>query len=74
MAMSDEALAMARESKGSFLGYVAYDNILELWFSSPTGDESDVILLRMPCVSSEQAHEIARMHQQVWGHDEAYAY
>ncbi len=68
MAMTDEQLSIERMHKGSYRGYVRYGTTLELWFSSPTGDESDVILLRMECESAEQAADIAAMHQRVWGH------
>lgn len=74
MAMTDEALSMARVSKGSYRGYMLYGNIIELWFSSPTGDESDSVIFKMQCVDSEQAAQIARMHHQVWGYDKSYAY
>ena len=55
--------------KGAYRGYMLYGNILELWFSSPTGDETDTIQLTMQCTSNEQAKEIAAMHQRMWGLD-----
>ncbi len=74
MAMTDEALSMARESKGAFRGHMLFGNVLELWFSSPTGDSSDSVIFKVTCESSEQAAEIAAMHQRVWGHSNSYTY
>lgn len=74
MAMTDEALSTVRESKGAFRGYMLYGKTLELWFSSPTGDSSDSVILKMECESNEQAADIAAVHQRVWGHSNSYAY
>jgi hypothetical protein len=67
MAMTDEILGVQRMNKGSYRGYVRGGSTLKLYFSSPTGDESDSVVLQMECESAEQAAEIAEMHQQVWG-------
>lgn len=67
MAMTDEALSITRMSKGAFHGYILAGTTLELYFSSPTGDSSDSVVFKMECASSEQAHDIARMHLEVWG-------
>jgi len=53
--------------KGAYRGYMLYGSVLELWFSSPTGDETDSVRLTMQCASEEQAQEIAAMHQRMWG-------
>ncbi len=74
MAMTDEALSTVRESKGALRGYMVYGKTLELWFSSPTGDSSDSVTLKMQCESCEQAADIAAMHMRVWGHDKSYTY
>jgi hypothetical protein len=67
MAMTDEALSLESMNKGAYRGYMVYGNIVELWFSSPTGDSSDSIQFKMTCTSPEQAMEIALMHNRVWG-------
>jgi hypothetical protein len=68
MAMTDEALSLEQLNKGSYRGYMRYGTTLELWFSSPTGDDSDSVVFKMQCETPEQAAEIAAMHQRVWGH------
>ena len=72
MAMTEDALSLTRMSKGAYRGYMLFGNIVELWFSSPTGDESDSVILKMECESHEQAADIAMMHQRVWGLDKSY--
>lgn len=67
MAMTDEALSLESMSKGAYRGYMIYGNIVELWFSSPTGDETDTVQFKMTCVDHEQAMSIALMHNRVWG-------
>lgn len=67
MAMTDEALALESMNKGAYRGYMIFGNIVELWFSSPTGDESDSVRFQMTCLSPEQATEVALMHNRVWG-------
>jgi hypothetical protein len=62
-----ERLSIERLSKGAFVGYMVFGKNLDLWFSSPTGDSSDSQILTLTCLSSEQAHEIGRMHMRVWG-------
>lgn len=72
MAMTEDALSLTRMSKGAYRGYMLFGNIVELWFSSPTGDETDSVILKMECESHEQAADIAMMHQRVWGLDKSY--
>lgn len=72
MAMTEDALSLTRMSKGAYRGYMLFGNIVELWFSSPTGDETDSVILKMKCESHEQAADIAMMHQRVWGLDKSY--
>lgn len=67
MAMTDEALSLEQLNKGSFRGYIRHGRVLNLWFSSPTGDSSDSVIFTMTCLSGEQAQEIADMHMRVWG-------
>jgi len=67
MAMTDEELSISRLSKGTFRGSMIYGTILELWFSSPTGDSSDSVTLKMECTSHEQATYIAELHHRAWG-------
>lgn len=67
MAMTDEELSISRLSKGTFRGSMTYGTTLELWFSSPTGDSSDVVICKMECVSHDQAVEIAGLHHKAWG-------
>lgn len=74
MAMTDEALSLEQLKKGSFKGYVKSGHVLELWFSSPTGDSTDSVIFRMTCLDGEQAQEIADMHLRVWGRDKSYTY
>ncbi|NBS92199.1 MAG: hypothetical protein EBS91_00240 [Betaproteobacteria bacterium] len=68
MAMTDEQLSLEQINKGAYRGYMIFGNIVELWFSSPTGDSTDTVRFEMHCTSPEQAHDIAAMHQRVWGH------
>lgn len=69
MAMTDEALSTYVGRKGAYRGYMVYGNVVELWFSSPTGDETDSVRLEMTCADHEQAMSIALMHNHVWGRD-----
>ncbi len=58
------------EAKGNLTAAFAAgaeDNWVELWFQSPTGDQSDSVIFHLPCVSYAQAVEIAAYHREVWG-------
>ena len=52
--------------KGSLRGIVVIDNILQLWYSSPTGDSSDVCIQELTCINNAQANTIGEMHLRVW--------
>lgn len=67
MAMTDEQLSLEQLNKGAYRGAIVWDNIVELWFSSPTGDSTDTVRFQMHCASFEQAQDIAAMHARVWG-------
>lgn len=67
MSLTQEELSMLSLYKGSFVGAQVFGNVCELWFSSPTGDSSDSIVMSMQCESAEQASDIAEMHRKVWG-------
>lgn len=53
--------------KGDLSATVIYDNILQLWFHSPTGDICDSQILELVCVDNEQANFIAKRHREAWG-------
>ncbi len=40
---------------------------IELWFQSPTGDQSDSVIFHISCKSAAQAENIAAAHRAVWG-------
>jgi hypothetical protein len=48
---------------------VQTDWVVRLWFQSPTGDLSDVIVRDLPCLSREQAEQIAERYNQAVGLD-----
>lgn len=52
--------------KGSLRGIVVIDNILQLWYSSPTGDSSDVCIHELTCINNTHANTIGEMHLRVW--------
>jgi len=52
--------------KGSLRGIVVTGNILQLWYSSPTGDSSDVCIHELTCINNAQANTIGEMHLRVW--------
>lgn len=54
------------QMKGSLRGIVVIDNILQLWYSSPTGDSSDVAIHELTCINNDQANAIGEMHLKVW--------
>ena len=53
--------------KGSLVGTMVIDDRLQLWFSSPTGDSSDSVILTMPCRSNAEALELQDYHREVNG-------
>lgn len=58
---------MNTKIKGSLVGTQVNDDWLELWFSSPTGDSSDSVILTMPCRSNAEALELQAYHRGVYG-------
>ena len=40
---------------------------VEVWFQSPTGDQSDSVIFHLPCTTATQAESIATAHRDVWG-------
>lgn len=53
--------------KGKPVYVVAHTKSVEIWFSAPTGDSSDSIIVTMPCVDDRQAFEIAQEWGKAWG-------
>lgn len=53
--------------KGDMIATEVYDNVVVMWFRSPTGDSSDSYQYRMECRDNRQATEIANRHNKVWG-------
>lgn len=53
--------------KGSLIASYAVGNIVNLWFSSPTGDSSDSLIFTVKCETPAQAQVIAKMHSEIWG-------
>ena len=60
---------MNTEIKGSLVGTVVVDDRLQLWFSSPTGDSSDSVILTMPCRSNAEALELQDYHRKIYNLD-----
>jgi len=58
---------MNTKIKGSLVGTVVVDDRLQLWFSSPTGDSSDSVILTMPCRSNAEALELQNYHRGIYG-------
>lgn len=56
--------------KGDLCATVVVGNIVNLWFSSPTGDSSDSQILELVCLNNEQAEMVAKRHREVWGIDQ----
>ena len=40
---------------------------VEVWMDAPTGDSSDSIIVRIPCVSEEEAVGLVRVWGEAWG-------
>lgn len=53
--------------KGDMICTEVLDNIVVMWFRSPTGDSSDSHTFRMTCRDHKQAVEIANRHNAAWG-------
>ena len=53
---------------GDYDPSITYDTFaVEMWFQSPTGDQSDSVILHLPCSNGAQASAIAAMHREIWG-------
>ena len=39
---------------------------VEVWMDAPTGDSSDVIILKIPCTSEAEAVALARVWEEAW--------
>ena len=52
--------------KGSLVATQVIGNVVELWFSSPTGDSTDSHIFQMTCTSNAQAVTIANNHNAMW--------
>lgn len=53
--------------KGDMVATEVNDNIITMWFRSPTGDSSDSYLYTMECRDHQQAVAIANRHNKAWG-------
>ena len=53
--------------KGDMVATEVYDNVVVMWFRSPTGDSSDSYRYTMECRDHQQAVVIANRHNKVWG-------
>lgn len=53
--------------KGDLVATTICENIVSLWFASPTGDSSDSQILTLTCRDNEQAEFVAKRHREVWG-------
>lgn len=53
--------------KGDLVATEVMNNIVTMWFRSPTGDSSDSHIFRMECRDHQQAVAIANRHNKVWG-------
>ena len=42
-------------------------DVVEVWMDAPTGDSSDVIVLKIPCTSKAGAVDLARVWSEAWG-------
>ena len=56
---------------GRLVGTEIQGNTLELWYASPTGDSTDAIIHRIPCIDVRQAVAVERVHRHTWGLFEA---
>lgn len=52
--------------KGSLVAAFASGRVVEMWFQSPTGDQSDSQIFYLRCASEEQAEVVAAVHCRVW--------
>ena len=60
---------METKIKGSLIGTEVIGDWLQLWFSSPTGDSSDSVILTMPCRSNAEALELQDYHRKIYNLD-----
>lgn len=58
---------MKTEMKGDLVACYHTNNHVHLWFSSPTGDSSDVQVKDIICRDNQQAEMVAKRHREVWG-------
>jgi hypothetical protein len=52
--------------KGSVAHAYAVNSRVEIWVPSPTGDSSDSFTFTIPCLSNEQAEQIAETWRNTW--------
>ena len=57
--------------KGRLVGTEIQGNTLELWYESPTGDSTDALIHRLPCIDVRQAVALERVHRHTWGLSDA---
>ena len=60
-------VAIPQRSLGCLSACFANGEYVEMWFSSPDGDSSDVQISIMRCRDNEQALEVCANHKKVWG-------
>jgi hypothetical protein len=59
--------------KGLPIAVVPQGNIVQIWFSSPTGDSSDSFQMNLPCHNNEQARAIAAEYRSMMTAQESLA-
>jgi hypothetical protein len=50
----------------SFIGAEVQDKWVYLWYTSPTGDSTDSVVMSVECFTNETAQEIADYHTKLW--------
>ena len=55
-----------KDMKGSLVGTHQMGEILQLWYSSPTGDESDSQIHNINCKSVQEAQDLEDEHRRRW--------
>ena len=58
---------MDTKIKGAVVGVMQFGTTVEVWVSSPTGDSSDSFTYQIPCLTEEQAQDVARVWRETWG-------
>ena len=51
---------------GHGVGGVTSIHDVEVWMDAPTGDSSDVIVLKIPCTSEDEAVDLVRVWEEAW--------